>query len=112
MTSKQRMLTAIKGGIPDRLPATTHHVMQYFLDKYMGGISRLEFFDYFGLDPISWELAYKPDKSRNEFYEPEDTAEFLQSRMILEKSSGKNSAMILKRTGLRSDLEYGKVYIR
>jgi uroporphyrinogen decarboxylase len=82
MTSKQRLLTAIKGEIPDRLPATTHHVMQYFLDQYMDGISRQEFFDYFGLDAISWELAYKPDESRNEYYEPEDTNEFLQSRMI------------------------------
>jgi uroporphyrinogen decarboxylase len=82
MTSKQRMLTAIEGGIPDRLPATTHHVMQYFLDKYMNGISRQEFFDYFGLDPITWNVIYKPDQSKNEFYEPEDTNEFLQSRMI------------------------------
>ena len=82
MTSKQRMLAAINREIPDRLPVTTHHVMQYFLDKYMNGISRQEFFDYFGLDPITWNLSYRPDESRNEYYEPEDTAEFLQSRMI------------------------------
>ncbi len=82
MTSKQRMLVAIKGEVPDRLPVTTHHVMQYFLDKYMNGISRQEFFDYFGLDPITWNMTYRPDESRNEYYEPEETAEFLQSRMI------------------------------
>ena len=86
MTSKQRMLTAIKGEVPDRLPATTHHVMQYFLDNFMNGIFRQEFFDYFGLDPITWEMAYKPDESRNEFYEPEETDEFLQSRMIFSEN--------------------------
>ncbi|MBI5960627.1 MAG: hypothetical protein HY866_17950, partial [Chloroflexi bacterium] len=50
MTSRQRMLTALNGGLPDRLPVTTHHVMAYFLDKYMGGMSAYEFFDHFDLD--------------------------------------------------------------
>ena len=45
MTSKQRMLTALDRGVPDRLPVTTHHLMQYFLDKYLGGISGQDFFD-------------------------------------------------------------------
>jgi hypothetical protein len=31
MTSKERMLAALTGGRPDRLPVTTHHVMPYFL---------------------------------------------------------------------------------
>ncbi len=58
MTSEQRLLTAINGGIPDRLPVTTHHVMPYFLDKYMHGISNAEFFDYFGFDAIVWDSPY------------------------------------------------------
>ncbi len=82
MTSKQRMLAALKREVPDRLPVTTHHVQQYFLDKYMDGINRQQFFDYFGLDPITWNVIYKPDLLRNEFYEPEETAEFLQCRKI------------------------------
>jgi hypothetical protein len=52
MTSKQRMLAAIERKAPDRLPMTTHHIMQYFLDIYMNSISFDKFFDYFGRDPI------------------------------------------------------------
>jgi len=39
MNSKERMVAALEHRIPDRLPVTTHHVMPFFLDKYMGGIS-------------------------------------------------------------------------
>ena len=82
MTSKQRMLAAIKGEVPDRLPVTTHHVMQYFLDKYMSGMSRQEFFDYFGLDPITWNIFYKPDETRGEHYDQDQEVDFLQTRNI------------------------------
>ncbi|MBU1699796.1 MAG: hypothetical protein KJ970_04740 [Candidatus Eisenbacteria bacterium] len=54
MNSKQRLVTAIDGGIPDRLPVTTHHLMPYFMEKYMNGMSELEFFNHFGMDPIQW----------------------------------------------------------
>lgn len=67
MTSKQRMLTALDGGMPDRLPATTHHVMQYFLDTYMGGITYPEFFDHFGLDAYRWTLPLRPDSARGNY---------------------------------------------
>jgi len=83
MTSKERMLTAIEGGIPDRLPVTTHHVIPYFLEKYMDGISEYEFFEYFGLDPITWTVPHKPDESKGQYYDP-DQGEigFLESRRI------------------------------
>jgi uroporphyrinogen-III decarboxylase len=74
MTSRQRMLTALTGGIPDRLPVTTHHVMLSFLERYMGGISYPEFFDYFGLDAYVWTVPYKPDTSRGEYYDPNQAA--------------------------------------
>ena len=51
MTSKQRMLTALDGGVPDRLPVTTHFIMPQFLEDCMGGISEEEFFDVSGWDP-------------------------------------------------------------
>ena len=35
MTSKQRFLTAISRGVPDRLPVTTHHV--YLLNNLGSG---------------------------------------------------------------------------
>ena len=70
MTSKQRMLTALDGGIPDRLPVTTHHLMTSFLDKYMGGMYYQDFFDHFGFDPIVWTVPYKPDESKGEYFDP------------------------------------------
>jgi len=83
MTPKQRMLTAIGGGVPDRLPATTHHVMPYFLDTYMSGISNDEFFDHFGLDPICWVVPHRPDESAGEYFDPDQgPVGFLESRRI------------------------------
>ena len=83
MISKQRMLAAIERKVPDRLPVTTHHVMQYFLDKYMNSISFDEFFDYFGLDPIVWTVPHKPVETNVNFYDPDqDDVGFLESRRI------------------------------
>lgn len=70
MTSKERLLAAIERKVPDRLPVTTHHVMAYFLETYMGGISNDEFFDHFGLDPIRWLVPTKPDPTKGEYYDP------------------------------------------
>ena len=67
LTSKQRMLISINGGIPDRLPVTTHHVQPYFLKQYMNGMSNEDFFNYFGLDPILWVCPCKPDESKGEY---------------------------------------------
>jgi uroporphyrinogen decarboxylase len=83
MTSKQRFLTALQRQIPDRLPVTTHHVMPYFLKTYMGGISNDEFFDYFGLDPIRWVVAYKPDESRGEYLDPTYVPGYLEAHRIV-----------------------------
>jgi uroporphyrinogen decarboxylase len=83
MTSKQRMLTALEGGKPDRLPVTTHHLMQYFLDKYLGGISSQEFFDCFGLDAITWLVEHKPDPATGDYYDPlQGEPGFLEARRI------------------------------
>lgn len=54
MEARERLVTAYDRGIPDRLPVTTHHVMDYFLQRYLGGMSVPAFFDHFGLDPIRW----------------------------------------------------------
>lgn len=70
MTSRERLLTALKGSIPDRLPVTTHHVQPYFLDKYMGGITGPEFYDRFGFDPTEWVFVQKPSTA-DEYFDPE-----------------------------------------
>jgi uroporphyrinogen decarboxylase len=59
MTSKERFITALERRIPDRLPVTTHHIMPYFLNKYMGGINNDQFFKEFGFDPIVWTVPQK-----------------------------------------------------
>jgi hypothetical protein len=70
MTSRQRLLTALEKGLPDRLPVTTHHLMYHFLDTYMGGISDQEFFDVFDMDAIFWTLPLKPDPDLGQYWSP------------------------------------------
>lgn len=68
MNSRERLLTALAGGQPDRLPVTTHHLMPWFLDTYLDGMSEAAFFDRFGLDPIRWAFDQRPDESRGEYW--------------------------------------------
>lgn len=82
MTSKQRLSAALDRKVPDRLPVTTHHVMPFFLKKYLNGISNDEFFDRFGLDPIRWLIVYKPDESKGEYYDPNHIPGYLEARRI------------------------------
>jgi hypothetical protein len=68
------MLAALtRSGLPDHLPATTHHVMLSFLDQYMGGIPYQQFFDHFGLDAWTWTVPYKPDTANGEYFDPNQT---------------------------------------
>ncbi len=50
MTARERMLCALQGGKPDRLPATIHQWQPYHLRQYMGGASALQAFIACGLD--------------------------------------------------------------
>ena len=50
MTSKERLLCALDGGKPDRMPTSLHQWQPYHLEKYLGGIGALEAFEKFGLD--------------------------------------------------------------
>ena len=50
MTPRERILTALERGKPDKLPVTVHQWQKYHLDTYLGGISDLEAFEMFGLD--------------------------------------------------------------
>jgi hypothetical protein len=83
MTPKQRLVAAFERRPVDRLPVTTHHVMPYFLDKYMGGISNAEFFAAFGLDPIVWINPHCPAVTAGEYFDPrQDAPGFLEARRI------------------------------
>jgi hypothetical protein len=61
------MLTALNCGKPDRLPVTTHHPMQYFLDNVLDGINNDKFFDRFGLDGNTYPVKLKPDESKGQY---------------------------------------------
>jgi len=74
MTSRERLLAALDGGKPDRLPVTTHHLMPWFLDMQLDGMSEEEFFHRFGLDPTRWAYDVKPDESRGEYWSDQGPA--------------------------------------
>ena len=50
MTSKERLMCAVHGERPDRLPVTVHQWQGYHLDTYLGGITPLQAFQKFGMD--------------------------------------------------------------
>jgi hypothetical protein len=52
-TSRRRLIAALDRGVPDHLPATTHHLMPSFLRRAECA-TELEFFARFGLDAICW----------------------------------------------------------
>jgi uroporphyrinogen decarboxylase len=70
MNARERLLAALSGKPADRLPATTHELMPYFLNRYMHGATHQQFFDRFGLDPILWTAHYRPDPSQGEYFDP------------------------------------------
>lgn len=83
MTPKQRLVAALRREKTDRLPVTTHHLMPYFLDKYMGGMSNQACFEHFGLDAITWSVPHRPDTARGEYYDPnQGPIGFLESQRI------------------------------
>lgn len=83
MTSKQRLICALEGRQPDRLPVTTHHLMDSFLNRQLGGASAREFFDRFGLDAIQWVAAHRPDEAAGEYFDPlQGPPGFLEARRV------------------------------
>ncbi|MBI5093476.1 MAG: hypothetical protein HZB26_13675 [Candidatus Hydrogenedentes bacterium] len=50
MTSKERMLRALRREKPDRLPVTVHQWQQFHLDQYMDGMDALSAFATTGMD--------------------------------------------------------------
>lgn len=50
MTSKERVLTALRRGKPDRLPVTIHQWQPFHLRAFMNGMDQLEAFRAVGLD--------------------------------------------------------------
>jgi uroporphyrinogen-III decarboxylase len=83
MNCKERFLAALNGGVPDRLPVTTHHVMPYFLKRTMGIVDNEAFFVEFDLDPIVWTVPHRADASRGDYLSPDQGEPgFLASELI------------------------------
>jgi uroporphyrinogen decarboxylase len=83
MTPKERFSAALQGKKPDRLPVTTHHVMPFFLKKYMEGISNDQFFETLGLDPIRWLTVYRPDAGKGEYFDPGHVPGYLEAHRVV-----------------------------
>lgn len=83
MTSKQRLRCALERQQPDRLPVTTHHLMDSFLRHFLEEATADEFFDRFGLDAIRWVVAHRPDEEAGEYCDPlQGAVGFLEARRI------------------------------
>ena len=50
MNSRERMLTALNNGRPDRLPCQVHGWMDYYLHTYLGGMDWWQAYERFGMD--------------------------------------------------------------
>lgn len=86
MSPKQRLVAALDRQPTDHLPVTTHHLMRHYLDKYLPGKTEDEFFATFGLDPITWFVAHRPDPASGAYFEPGHKVGFLEARRIMSDS--------------------------
>lgn len=50
MTPRERMLTALNNGTPDRLPSQVHAWMSYYLNTYLKGMDQWQAYEYFDMD--------------------------------------------------------------
>jgi uroporphyrinogen decarboxylase len=75
MNGRERFLTVLRNGTPDRLPCQVHSWMGYYLRTYLGGVDQYQAYDLFGMDPVIYtgprfvyderDLANWRDESRD-----------------------------------------------
>ena len=83
MTPRRRLLTALQGGKPDRLPVTTHWVTGYFLQQ-VAHLEKQALYERFGLDPILYLAPHRPDLAKGQYHDPDQgVVGFLVSRRIV-----------------------------
>ncbi|MCL4384841.1 MAG: hypothetical protein M1479_05275 [Actinobacteria bacterium] len=86
MTSKERLMTAIHKGIPDRLPASVHQWQDYHLKYYLNNIDALSAFKMFKLDA---EIQYFDTENTLLVKKPEiqnNTKQWIDEIEILDNS--------------------------
>jgi uroporphyrinogen decarboxylase len=59
MTSRERLLTVLANGKPDRLPAAVHSWMDYFLNAHLGGRDQYQAYEHFGLDMVIYDMKFR-----------------------------------------------------
>lgn len=84
MTSRERLLTALANGRPDRLPCQVHYWMSYYLNTYLDGIDQFEAYERFGMDWVIYE-------SPREIHDPQDLESWEISRSRLGEDSSGNA---------------------
>lgn len=52
MDPRERLLTTLANGKPDRLPVQVHGWMSYYLDTYLGGVDDFAAYERFGMDQV------------------------------------------------------------
>jgi len=118
MKSKQRLLAAIDGNIPDRLPCTTHELIPYYLKNDLNGISEAEFFESFQLDKTVWLNPLKAQSeagqtliTAHDIYQPfveTDTWKLDVENIHQSGRLGKRFTIITPQKSLTMVLEYNK----
>lgn len=75
MTGRERLLTALGNGQPDRLPCQVHSWMDHYRNKYLGGRDQWQAYEFFGMDPVIYmnpKPVYAPDAFANWCVEREE----------------------------------------
>lgn len=93
MTSKERMMRALRRENPDRLPVTIHQWQEYHLQTYMEGRDQLEAFLHVGLDasvtpPVMSLVEDSPEWKVTSEVRPPDERGAVETRFKIETPSG------------------------
>jgi hypothetical protein len=81
------MLAALDGTGPDRLPVTTHHIMPYYLEHCLDGMTERQFWDEFGLDAYWWSMPHISAPGSGDYPDPLQTRiGFLESHRVANDS--------------------------
>ncbi len=91
MTSRERMLTALDNGRPDRLPCQVHGWMDYYLDHYLGGMDWWQAYERFDMD-------YAIYVSPSYLYRDEDLADWQVKATDLGKDDSGNVCSLIEIT--------------
>lgn len=61
MTPRERLLTALNNGRPDRMPCQVHSWMDIYLENYLNGMDQWQAYEHFGMDHVVYvspEIIY------------------------------------------------------